>query len=83
MKINWKVRFKNGTWLTTFILLCVTFVYNVLGMLEIVPPISEETLTSAVLAVINVLVALGVVVDPTTKGITDSDRAMSYTEPAE
>ena len=28
-----------------------------------------------------VLVILGVVTDPTTKGITDSDQALTYTEP--
>ena len=33
------------------------------------------------LAVFAVLVILGVVTDPTTKGITDSDQALTYTEP--
>lgn len=32
-------------------------------------------------AVFAVLVILGVVTDPTTKGITDSDQALTYTEP--
>ena len=30
---------------------------------------------------VNLLVALGVVVDPTTQGVGDSERAMGYTEP--
>ena len=32
-------------------------------------------------AVFALLVILGIVVDPTTEGIQDSDRAMSYPEP--
>ena len=35
----------------------------------------------AVEALFSVLAILGIVVDPTTNGIEDSNRAMSYTEP--
>lgn len=38
-------------------------------------------LLDVVNAVFAVLVILGVVTDPTTKGITDSDQALTYTEP--
>ena len=38
-------------------------------------------LIQVVAAVFAVLVILGVVTDPTTKGITDSDQALTYTEP--
>ena len=37
---------------------------------------------AAVDALFAVLVILGVVVDPTTEGLGDSDRAMTYTKPA-
>ncbi|MBP5725977.1 MAG: phage holin, partial [Clostridia bacterium] len=47
--------------------------------------INLETLVGKLQAVINavfaLLVILGIVVDPTTEGIQDSDRAMSYPEP--
>lgn len=81
--INWKVRFKNKLWLTTFIFTIVAFIYQVLGMFDIVPPVSENALTQAIGYVINILVAIGVVVDPTTSGISDSELAMTYTEPKE
>ena len=38
-------------------------------------------LLDVVNAVFAVLAILGVVTDPTTKGITDSDQALTYTEP--
>ena len=38
-------------------------------------------LLDVVNAVFTVLVILGIVTDPTTKGIMDSDQALTYTEP--
>lgn len=34
MKINWKVRFKNGKWLLSFASLIVAFLYQLLGMFD-------------------------------------------------
>ena len=81
MKINWKVRLRNKTWLMSIIALIITFVYDLLAMLEIVPAVTEDWLMSIVQTVLTLLTALGVVIDPTTKGMSDSDRAMLYQEP--
>ena len=83
MGINWKVRFKNKTWLLTMIAAIITFAYQMLGMFDIVPAISQDEVTQIVGLIMNLLVGLGVIVDPTTTGITDSTRAMSYTEPSD
>ena len=82
MKINWKVRFKNGAFLITFFTLLVTFIYNILGMFGVVPAISQELWLNVIIAVIQVLAGLGVVTDPTTTGVSDSTRALNYSEPA-
>ena len=81
MKINWKVRFKNPAFVTTCSALVLTFIYNLLGMFDIVPAVTQDMVTSVIVAVVQVLTALGILVDPTTKGVQDSDRAMSYKEP--
>ena len=81
MKINWKVRLRNKTWLASLLALIVTFVYNLLAMLEIVPAVSEEWVMGIISTVLTLLTALGVLIDPTTKGVQDSDRAMLYVEP--
>ena len=81
MRINWKVRFKNKTWLVTFLLAILAFLYQVLGMFDIVPPVTEDMATQLVAAVVNILVAVGVVIDPTTSGASDSQQAMTYNEP--
>lgn len=81
MKINWKVRLRNKTWLMSIIALVITFVYDLLAMLEIVPSVTEEWIMGIVQTALTLLTALGVVIDPTTSGATDSDRAMLYDEP--
>ena len=81
MKINWKVRLQNKTFLIAFIGAILTFAYTILGMFGIVPSITQNMLTDAIMALINILVALGVVTDPTTQGVGDSSQAMSYTIP--
>lgn len=78
MNINWKVRLKNKTFIITMSTLVIAFVYQVLAAFDVVPRITEDSLTELVTMVVNVLAMLGVVVDPTTSGISDSDRAMTY-----
>lgn len=81
MKINWKVRFKNKTWLLGFIATIVAFIYQILAQFNVVAPISHDEVINIVGIIINLLVGLGVLIDPTTKGFKDSTRAMRYTEP--
>ena len=83
MKINWKVRLKNHTFWLTVVPATVTFVYCLLSAFDIVPGISEVTVINALTAIITGLTALGVLVDPTTKGLDDSERAMRYEVPVD
>lgn len=79
--INWKVRFKNKVWLAAFITFLVSTVYQFLAMFEIAPAITQDAVMQIVAAVLQLLSLLGVVVDPTTKGLRDSERALGYNEP--
>ena len=81
MKINWKVRLQNKTWLLAMAAALLAFVYQLLGLLGITPAVSQDQIAQLVGLAINVLVALGVVVDPTTSGMGDSAQAMTYTSP--
>lgn len=84
-KINWKVRVLNKTfWLTlvpALALLLQTFlaVFNV--QLELGETIDK--LLVFINALFAVFVIVGVVNDPTTAGLSDSSRALNYTEPNE
>ena len=83
MKINWKIRFKNKTWLLTFIAAVLTLVYRALNIAGITPHVAQEQLVELATMLVGILVLLGVVIDPTTKGGGDSDAAMTYTRPKE
>ena len=78
MKINIKARLKNKTFLLSFSALVIAFVYQLLSLFGIMPEISENEVVNAFSIIINILACVGVVVDPTTDGINDSDRAMTY-----
>ena len=83
MKINWIVRIKNKAfWLAIIpaVLLLIQAVADVVGYHLDFGDISEK-LIAVVNAVFVVLSILGIVTDPTTDGIGDSTRAMTYTTP--
>lgn len=81
MQINWKVRFKQKVFLTSFISLIVSFVYSMLALFDVFPAITKNQVLEFVNQGLALLGLLGVIVDPTTAGISDSERAMSYDEP--
>ena len=83
MKINWSVRFKSRAFWTAAIpavLLVIQAALSVFGVKVDFGDIGNKLL-EVVNAVFGLLVILGVVVDPTTDGVGDSERAMGYVEP--
>lgn len=83
--INWKIRMQNKTfWLAlvpAFLLLiqAVAQVFNI--------SVDFTNLNKDLLNVVNtlftVLAIVGVVTDPTTKGLSDSTQALTYSKPKE
>ena len=82
-KINWKVRFKNKIWLMSFVSLIIGFVYNILRLFDIIPVTSQEVITDIAGQVLTFLGLIGMIQDPTTAGLGDSERALQYDEPWE
>lgn len=78
IQINWKVRLRNRVWLTSMLATLVAFAFDVLALLDVVPAIGEDSVMHAVTALLTLLSAVGVVIDPTTEGAGDSERAMEY-----
>lgn len=81
MGINWALRFQNKVTLTALVVQVVAIVYAVLGMAGIVPSLGESAVLDLAYMVIELLCLLGIVVDPTTKGVSDSTRAYNYESP--
>ncbi|QTE67619.1 phage holin [Clostridiales bacterium] len=81
--INWKIRLMNKQfWLSLIPALALTAqaVAAVFGW-EIDLTTAVGRLLTVVNTVFALLVVLGIVVDPTTEGVGDSERALGYEKP--
>lgn len=81
--VNWTVRWKNKTfWLTLIpaVLLLAQVVAAVFGFTLELGALGDRLL-DVVNALFAVLAILGIVADPTTAGVGDSARALTYTAP--
>ena len=81
--INWKVRVKNKAFwvaLIPAILLLVQVVAGVFGYTLDLGDLGNKLL-EVVNALFAVLAILGIVTAQTTAGVSDSEQAMTYTEP--
>lgn len=81
MKLNWKVRFKNKVWLGSFFSLIIGFIYSLLALFDVFPSVTQNVIVQLLNQVLTFLGLIGVIVDPTTDGLSDSNRAMTYVEP--
>ena len=83
MNINWTVRLKNKTfWLALIpaVLLLAQVIAAVFGYQLDIGDLGNKLL-DVVNALFAVLAILGIVTDPTTAGVKDSEQAMTYIEP--
>ena len=72
--INFKLRLKNKATLVALI----SAVFLMLQQFGLNIP---HNIQDGLNTFITILVILGIVTDPTTKGVADSERALSYTQP--
>lgn len=81
--INWTVRLKNKAFWVAIIPATLLLVQVVAAVFGVTIDLGElgNKLLEVVNAAFGVLAILGIVTDPTTKGISDSDNALTYTEP--
>ncbi len=78
MKINIRARLNNKAFIISGATLLVSILYRLLSVYGVIPCIEQQELLDVIGMGVNMLALLGVVVDPTTEGISDSDRAMTY-----
>ena len=81
--INWSIRWKNKTFWTTLIPALALLGQAVASLFGYTIDLTQTTgkVIAVVDAVFGVLTILGIVVDPTTAGVSDSIRALNYVEP--
>lgn len=83
MDINWKVRFKNKAFVVAFVGSILLLIQQVLAIFGVTVDFStfQIEINAVIGTVFTILALLGVVTDPTTAGVSDSDRAMTYIAP--
>lgn len=89
-KINWKVRFSkdNIMFIVRFVGALAIPVLAYLGLelkdltsWNMVLDVLVNFISNPYLVILTVINALNMTIDPTTKGLTDSEKALQYTEP--
>lgn len=82
MNVNWKVRIKNKVFWLAIIPAVLVLIQKVLVVFGVSfdPTVLSGQLTDIIESVFLVLAIIGIVADPTTKGLSDSDLAMTYTK---
>lgn len=84
-KINWKVRLTNKLFWLTIVPAVLVLVQTVLAVFGVTLDLGQlgNQLVEIINSLFVVLAILGVVTDPTTAGIGDSEQALTYTTPKE
>ena len=83
MKINWKVRLQHKTFWVSLISLLIVLANQVAGVFNIDITIYNAQVTAITETVLGILALLGIIIDPTTSGASDSYQAMRYDKPKE
>lgn len=81
--VNWLVRVKNKNFWLTIIPAAILLAQAVAGVFGVTLDLGDvgDRLVEVVNALFVVLAILGIVTDPTTEGVGDSELAMSYEVP--
>lgn len=81
MKINWKVRFKNKTFLLSLWALIIVLAQQIASIWGADITLVSVQVTNVVETVLTILALIGIVHDPTTRGLNDSEQALKYDKP--
>ena len=83
MKINWKVRLQHKTFWVALIALLIVLANQIAGIFSVDITIYNDQVTAITETVLSILALLGIVIDPTTAGTSDSREAIKYSKPKE
>ena len=81
MKINWKVRMQHKQFWVSLIALLIVLANQIAGIFNVDIKIYSEQVTGISETILMILALMGIIVDPTTNGVSDSMRAMRYEKP--
>ena len=80
-KINWKVRLQSGSWWMGIISAVVVAVFAILRIFKVETSVTQDDIMNAATLILMIPAAIGIISDPTTKGVSDSQQALTYDSP--
>lgn len=83
MKINWKIRLRSKLFWSAMVSLLLVLANQAAAIFGVDITIYNDQITAITETLLAILGLLGIIVDPTTKGLSDSDRALDYTKRGE
>ncbi|MEB1803261.1 phage holin [Staphylococcus argenteus] len=81
MDINWKLRFKNKAVLTGLVGALLLFIKQVTDLFGLDLSTQLNQASAIIGAILTLLTGIGVITDPTSKGVSDSSIAQTYQTP--
>lgn len=79
--INWKVRLRSKVFWITMTPLLVVLANQIAGIFEADITVYSDKATALIETILAILCGLGIIIDPTTSGVSDSEQALAYVEP--
>ena len=83
MQINWKVRLQHKQFWVALIALLIVLANQIAGIFNVDITIYNDQVTAITETVLSILALLGIIIDPTTAGASDSYQSMRYNKPKE
>lgn len=81
MDINWKLRFKNKAVLTGLVGALLLFIKQITDLFGFDLSTQLNQASAIIGAILTLLTGIGVITDPTSKGVSDSSIAQTYQSP--
>ncbi|WP_042472747.1 phage holin [Bacillus ndiopicus] len=81
MKINWKVRLQHKQFWVSLIALLIVLANQIAGIFNYDITIYNDQITAITETILSICALLGIIIDPTTQGTSDSTQALKYKKP--
>lgn len=81
MKINWKVRIQHKQFWVSLIALLIVLANQIAGIFNVDITVYSDQVTGISETILMIFALMGIIIDPTTQGTSDSLRALLYDKP--
>jgi len=81
MKVNWKARLQSGPFWMGVISAVVAAVFAIIPMCGVELSVTADQVLNVATLVLMIPASIGIISDPTTKGLSDSAQALTYDKP--